>query len=1135
MDAARTLTKTALFLSAALAFAAPSFAQLLVNGSATTPSSPATVTLAGTAQQTVQISSSGAPVTFTYSVSYGSGFFFPVSVDKTTTTAQMTIGGSSLTLSCAALGVATCTATITVKNDVDGSDTATIKVGFTNGTGGGGGGGGAFTASQNSVSLAQGASTTITLFNNTAGAITYSVGTPTASWLFAYPTNSTFNIAANGNATLTITALNYISGQLNPASFTVTSGTTSIPITVTLTGVGTSGGLVPSPSTVALAYPGTPSSVAVTVTNAPGNSSSNFYAVAATSSGGQWMTLFPGAGTTSTTQLVGNQVLVAVNAVAAGLTTGTYNGTVTFYDGTTFQALGQASVTLSVNGAGGGTSGVAAPTSLSFGYQSSGSAPYQVILVNGNVTTATFTATGGSWTNGSVVPGFNSASNLVYISVPSGMTASGTPSINTGTVTVTNASGQFQQIPITLTVYPTGTPTLLVNSGSQQAQGDYICSYVAGQQPCATAVYQISVSEGSGVAISPSSTVNWATVSCSSPNTPSSCTVQVDASGLPNGLNSGQIKISANGTTNSPLTIPVTVLVSGNSGGSGSLTFSPTNLSFTTPSSSTATQQVAVTGTQGNVTFSITGTSNAWLTASAVNNNFTTPTSINVNVNTAGLATGFTQTGYVYFLVNGNPQQLLVNLTVGAGGSVQVTNSAGTALNSTTGLTFTGQQGGSAPAAQSITISSSSGSSGVPFTFSATTSTGSNWLLVNGMTSGSGATQTTLPVTVSPTGLTPSSTPYTGTVTITPTGGTAVSFPVSFTLTPASTVSASPTTMSFSYTAGSGNTPASQSITVSGNGTFSASATSTGNWCQVNPTSGTAPMSLTVSLSNLDSLAANQSYTCTIAVNGTGTTVGSTNVTVTLSVTAPLPTIIKVTNAASFNTGSIAAGEIITIFGTSIGPSTGVSATPTNGQFPTSAGLGGVQVLVAGFPAAMIYASATQVSAAVPYEINRPAFLQNVNVQVKYLGQTSNGIALTQVATAPGIFTANSSGSGPGAILNSNLSVNSPSNPASPGSTVVLYVTGEGQTIPAGVTGQVTPNSTSFIRPVQAPTVTINGQPAQVAFYAEAPTLIAGVLQINVVIPTTAGTGDLPVVVTIGNVPSQLTSTAIGAVTVSVR
>jgi uncharacterized protein (TIGR03437 family) len=70
---------------------------------------------------------------------------------------------------------------------------------------------------------------------------------------------------------------------------------------------------------------------------------------------------------------------------------------------------------------------------------------------------------------------------------------------------------------------------------------------------------------------------------------------------------------------------------------------------------------------------------------------------------------------------------------------------------------------------------------------------------------------------------------------------------------------------------------------------------------------------------------------------------------------------------------------------------------------------------------------------------------------------------------------------------------------------------------------------------VQAPVVTIDGQPAQVSFYGEAPGLVAGMLQVNVQVPAAARAGDLPVAVTIGAASSQLTASGTGAVTVSVR
>ena len=74
-------------------------------------------------------------------------------------------------------------------------------------------------------------------------------------------------------------------------------------------------------------------------------------------------------------------------------------------------------------------------------------------------------------------------------------------------------------------------------------------------------------------------------------------------------------------------------------------------------------------------------------------------------------------------------------------------------------------------------------------------------------------------------------------------------------------------------------------------------------------------------------------------------------------------------NAASFIKGAVSPGEIVTLFGTAMGPATAAYATidPSTGKLATT--IGGVQVLFNGTPAPMIYASATQVSAMVPYEM----------------------------------------------------------------------------------------------------------------------------------------------------------------------
>jgi uncharacterized protein (TIGR03437 family) len=170
----------------------------------------------------------------------------------------------------------------------------------------------------------------------------------------------------------------------------------------------------------------------------------------------------------------------------------------------------------------------------------------------------------------------------------------------------------------------------------------------------------------------------------------------------------------------------------------------------------------------------------------------------------------------------------------------------------------------------------------------------------------------------------------------------------------------------------------------------------------------------------------------------------------------------------------------------------------------------------------MIYASSTQVSAVVPYEM---APVVSPSVWIKYVGQTSNVFQLTSATTAPGLFTQNASGSGPGAILNQDNSVNGPGNRAAKGSIVQVYMTGEGQTSPPSVTGAITnatlPPPQVTPAPLLAVGVTINGQPALYVYAGEAPGLVAGMMQLNVQIPANAPSGDLQILVSVGGNTSQ--------------
>jgi len=237
------------------------------------------------------------------------------------------------------------------------------------------------------------------------------------------------------------------------------------------------------------------------------------------------------------------------------------------------------------------------------------------------------------------------------------------------------------------------------------------------------------------------------------------------------------------------------------------------------------------------------------------------------------------------------------------------------------------------------------------------------------------------------------------------------------------------------------------------------------------------------------------------------------------------PIITGITNAASASAGPIAPGEIISIYANAtinpIGPSTGVGLEVDQaGEVSTT--LGGVQVhfLPIDVYAPLTYVGAGQINAVVPYEV---AGLVDGSVQVQY-GEASNAFPVQVAATAPSIFTANGTGAGQGAILNQDGHLNGPDAPESRGGVVVLFVTGEGQTSPPGVSGKITTlSSTPPLTPMPTAAVSalINGQKAPVAFYGEAPGLVSGVMQINVQIPTTISSGNVPIQVFVGGKGSQ--------------
>jgi endo-1,4-beta-xylanase len=219
-----------------------------------------------------------------------------------------------------------------------------------------------------------------------------------------------------------------------------------------------------------------------------------------------------------------------------------------------------------------------------------------------------------------------------------------------------------------------------------------------------------------------------------------------------------------------------------------------------------------------------------------------------------------------------------------------------------------------------------------------------------------------------------------------------------------------------------------------------------------------------------------------------------------------------IANAAGYGSGSVAPGEIVTIFGVNAGP---VALTPlqiSGGVLKNS--IGGVQIFFDGVAAPIIYAMLNQTSVIIPFEVAGHA---TTSIQYSYNGVMSGPQTVPVAPAAPAIFALNSGGSGPGAILNQDYTLNSASNPAAVGSFVQVFATGGGVTNPGGADGALAPG---ILNQAVTPTATVGGLPAVVQYAGTSPGSVEGLMQVNVQIPKGVS-GQQALVIAMGNAQSQ--------------
>ncbi len=435
-------------------------------------------------------------------------------------------------------------------------------------------------------------------------------------------------------------------------AITLTSGSgtpVNVPVTLTVTAATS---LTSTPSSLTFTYlSGTPPPPAQTIAIATTGSVTSFTAATATVSGANWLSASPLSGA-----IPGS---ITVRANPTGLIPGTYNGTVTVTPSGSGTSPLIVPVTFNVLPPGGLT---ATPASLGFGYQIGGGPPGALDLsVGSNGPPFSFTvsisiASGGNWLSASASSGVTPA-HITVLANPAGLP----PNDYSAVITITPAGAASPlKVPVNLSV--TTMPAVVVSATSLA-----FAAQVGGAAPGPRSV---SVSSTGPVfnfqtAAVISVSQPWLRVGPGAASTPASVSVSVNPAGLAPGTYNGSVSISAPGTVNNFISIPVILAVTTGP----ALAVAPSSIAFAaqTGTGSPAPQYVDLAGTTpiAYTSSASTDTGGPWLAVSPAKGS--TPGRITISANPAGLAPG-SYSGSVSLSYAGaaKPLVIAVNMTVTA-------------------------------------------------------------------------------------------------------------------------------------------------------------------------------------------------------------------------------------------------------------------------------------------------------------------------------------------------------------------------------------------------------------------------------------------------------------------------------------
>ncbi len=464
--------------------------------------------------------------------------------------------------------------------------------------------------------------------------------------------------------------------------------------------------------------------------------------------------------------LNGNTGLISGVATAAG--TATFTATVQDNKGTTASLI----FTLTITTA--SSSFVFTNTSFPNGIVDV--AYTQKVTTSGGAVTPFFPNPAIRVSNGALPDGLNLVRNS-----DGSYSIAGTPSkpgLFDFTLTASDAAGNVTAANLTITI--TGTPTQ-----EKMAVNPATLSFTVQLGSANTPVPQPLSVTADGAVLSYTSVVStdtggsWLVSQNPAGNTPGTITVSItNYSNLPAGTYTGTVTVSS-AAANSPIAVPVSLTILA----VPSLMVTPSQITLsqgTSAGSNPTSQSLQVTtgtsqaqDTTSSIGFSAAATANqggTWLSVSPAV--ATTPATLTVTIDSGGLAIGVYHGAITVTPTAGSPQTVPVTLNVI---NPQMLSAAPAPI------AFKYTAGSETPAAQSVTVSSSTGP---PLTLSAAVSTTDkgNWLFVNPT---GGATPLDLSVSVNPTGLAPNT--YSGTITVTASDDsvTPLPIPVTLTVTPA--------------------------------------------------------------------------------------------------------------------------------------------------------------------------------------------------------------------------------------------------------------------------------------------------------------------------------------------------------------